>query len=256
MKNLSLIILVASLWTAFAVTSAGNAQEADEELRKEIERTLPEADAFARKLRDAIEAASREAEAAKAGGQMNVGRFEAAPGDQAAGNGQGFDIDRILAEQVPAFADARQAQINQIPPLLVMASLAMPDDSLRALMRDVNAVGGQVVLRGFLEGSVPATAARIAALIGDSENGSKDASGMIVDPRLFRIFSVGAVPAFVIPAGPLGICDEPGCTAPPPPHDRISGNITLRYALERIAGEGEHANERARAYLERLDAKQ
>lgn len=249
MRQLGTLIFFTGLSAAFAGPCPASPQDAEERLRKEIERALPEADAFARQLQEAIEAANREAEAAKAYGQLNVDQFESSASAPDGGPDEVDILDELLRKQVPAFAATRQTRLERGPPLLVLVSLAMPDASLKTLLKDVSAAGGQLVLRGFLEGSVAATAARIAELIGEGG----DARGFIVDPRLFRTFAVEAVPVFIVPAGPLVDCDAPGCTASAPPHDRISGNVTLRYALQRIAGEGEYAAHQARAYLERLE---
>ena len=61
----------------------------------------------------------------------------------------------------------------------------------------------------------------------------KDALG--VDPRLFRAFNVTRVPQIVAVSSDFDLCDGFHCTTQLPPHDRMMGNVTLRYALETFA---------------------
>lgn len=253
MKQKINFILILSFLATISTTAATYGyqdKEDQEKLRQAVEKALPDAKAFAEKLRAAIEAANSEASSVKNRADARVRDYEEQLVGTSLNNALGFDLDRLLNQNVPVFAEARDASFNQIPPLLVMVSLSMPDDSLKALIRDVGAVGGQVILRGFHEGSLKATAARLQTLvIKDS-----DKSGVGIDPRLFLVFDVKAVPTFIIPAGPLGECNTPGCVPAAPAHDRISGNITLRYALDTLRSGGEHAVSRSIAYLKRLEA--
>ncbi len=252
--NYLLILLVLAIGVSSAPASAE--QEGNESLKRAVEKALPEADAFARKLQAAIDAANGQAMMVKkqAGARIRhnanqLGLQE--PGSLPENSGD-FDLDRLLNQNIPAFAEGRNASLNNIPPLLVMVSLSMPDESLKALIQDVGAIGGQVILRGFYEGSLKATAARLQTLV----NKDSDRSGVGIDPRLFQIFNVKAVPTFIMPAGPIGECNTPGCVPVAPLHDRISGNITLRYALETLRSEGTQAKIRSATYLKRLEAVQ
>jgi conjugal transfer pilus assembly protein TrbC len=253
MKQKSNYLLILSvLAIALTVEPVSGEQAYNEKLRQAVEKALPEAEAFAQKLRAAIKAANAQAVTVKKQANAQVRRYEdqleVLGSDNSPSYSEDFDLDRLLNQNVPVFADARDASFSQIPPLLVMVSLSMPDESLKALIRDVGAVGGQVILRGFHEGSLKATAARLQTLvIKDS-----DKSGVGIDPRLFQTFNVKAVPTFIMPAGPIGECNTPGCIPAAPPHDRISGNVTLRYALETLRSDGVKAKSRSAQYLKRL----
>ena len=59
-----------------------------------------------------------------------------------------------------------------------------------------------------------------------------------IDPRLFRAFDVKTVPAFVVVSSDFDLCDGLDCRTRPPPHDRMSGNVTVRYVLESFATGG------------------
>jgi len=249
-SNFLLMLLVLAI--AVLVEPVFGEQAYNEKLKQAVEQALPDAEAFAQNLRAAIKAANAQAVTVKKQANAQVRRYEDQLGvqgpDNSPRNSDDFDLDRLLNQNVPVFAEARDASFNSIPPLLVMVSLSMPDDSLKALIHDVGAVGGQVILRGFHEGSLKATAARLATLvIRDS-----DKSGVGIDPRLFQTFDVKAVPTFIMPAGPIGECNTPGCIPAAPAHDRISGNITLRYALETLRSDGVKARTRSAQYLKRL----
>ncbi len=251
-------IFTVSLLLAFlSVGTASGDQErnGDETLAKEVEKSLPDAQAFAEKLRKAIEAANGGAETFRKQVDASLTRLNDHFGRQAfepSDTPPDFDLDRLLEKTVPAVAGAihPESGAGGLPPLMVMVGLSMPDDSLEALLRDVSAVGGQVVLRGFHDGSLPATAARLGSFVDNDNRG-----GVSIDPRLFETFNIKAVPVFIVPAGPLGDCNTPGCSPAAPPHDRISGNISLRYALETLSGNGDHKAIAAN-WLKRLDGGQ
>lgn len=112
--------------------------------------------------------------------------------------------------------------------VLVFASFGMPDASLRQVMQDAERYQAQVVFRGFLRNSVFETEASLKRVFGSPEA----ARGFAIDPTLFTRFEVQAVPVYVVLNGPVDVCETPGCAGDVlPPHDRISGNITLEAAL-------------------------
>ncbi len=131
--------------------------------------------------------------------------------------------------------------------LLIFTSLSVPAASWRQLAREAARTGAPLVLRGVGEGGLPATAREIGARLGGAE------AGVAIDPRLFRLFGVTRVPAVVVVPGGVPACRSRGCADdPPPPHDRVTGNIGLAAALEAVAEEGSVARDAARGHLERL----
>jgi conjugal transfer pilus assembly protein TrbC len=136
--------------------------------------------------------------------------------------------------------DYREARV------IVFASFAMPAPSLRKVMEDAERLQGQVVMRGFVENSVFKTEAALARVFGDLA----EAKSFAIDPTLFRRFDVSAVPVYVVLNGKLDSCKTPNCSEdPPPPHDRVSGNIELQAALELVARAGGEASATAEALL-------
>ncbi|WP_428102988.1 type-F conjugative transfer system pilin assembly protein TrbC [Candidatus Rariloculus sp.] len=177
----------------------------------------------------------------------------------------GESLDKILAEEHEALADWAQTVIEQalssgpeagpalVPggptpsalaqgfagnrantaEVLVFMSLSVPEPSWRQWSREAARIGAPMVLRGVAEGGLTATVNRIAA------RHAEDGAGAGIDPRLFRLFRIGSVPAVAVIPGGVRACTTPGCSSdPPPPHDLVTGNIGLDGALEAIATEG------------------
>ena len=133
------------------------------------------------------------------------------------------------------------------PEILLFTSLSVPAASWRQWAREAARIGAPLVMRGVAEGSLRATVKRIGDRLGGAE------AGVAIDPRLFRLFGVTRVPAVIVVPGGVPACRSPGCSDdPPPPHDRVTGNIGLAAALEAIAAEGSAGRDAARRHLASL----
>ena len=137
--------------------------------------------------------------------------------------------------------------------ILVFTSLSVPAASWRQWARDAARLGAAehagppLVLRGVARDGLRATVKRIGELLGGHD------AGVAIDPRLFRLFGVDRVPAVVVVPHGVPPCRSRGCADdPPPPHDRVTGNIGLAAALEAIADEGAVGRDLARRHLQRL----
>ena len=131
--------------------------------------------------------------------------------------------------------------------LLIFTSLSVPAASWRQWAREAARSGAPLVLRGVGAGGLPETAKRIGDRLGGAD------AGVAIDPRLFRLFGIERVPAVVVAPGGVPPCRSRGCADdPPPPHDRVAGNIGLAAALEAVVDEGAVGREVARRHLERL----
>ena len=132
------------------------------------------------------------------------------------------------------------------PDVIVFMSLSAPAAAWRRWSREAARIGAPLVLRGFGPGGLQATVKRIGPYLGRE-------GGAAIDPRLFRLFSVTAVPAVAVVPGGVPPCGSLGCAADPaPPHDRIAGNIGLEAALEAVAAEGGPGRDAARRHLASL----
>lgn len=168
------------------------------------------------------EATRNEAAAVARTGETTL-RLTAHPSNVTKGTGP-VDLDAMVAGAQEAQAGSRSG-----PMLVAFASLSMPQDSLRRLIGDVTAAGGVVVFRGFLAGNPARFALAMQQLVARDQ-----AASVLIDPRLFRAFAVDAVPTWVAVQSDYTPCDSLTCVSAVPAYDRISGNITTRYALEAI----------------------
>ncbi len=132
------------------------------------------------------------------------------------------------------------------PEVIVFMSLSAPAESWRQWSREAARIGAPLVLRGIGPGGLQAAVKRIGAHL-DRDGGAA------VDPRLFRLFDITAIPAVAVVPGGVPPCESRGCSADPaPPHDRITGNIGLGAALEAVAAEGGPGRAVARRHLAAL----
>lgn len=196
-------------------------------LRAEAKKQAGDAQLFADEVRRRGEAVRAEALQAREAAMRN--RMPLQLG--AKPSGAVLDFDQMVAS-ASRVANGSKAEAG--PRFIAFASMAMPVGSLRALIRDVGNAGGVVVFRGLPHNSAKAFMTSMAKLV---DKGQKT-SGIGIDPRLFRAFSITAVPTYIVTTSDIALCDGFHCTTPLPPHDRLAGNVTTAYALERFAGGG------------------
>ncbi|WP_186185081.1 type-F conjugative transfer system pilin assembly protein TrbC [Burkholderia gladioli] len=111
---------------------------------------------------------------------------------------------------------------------VAFASFSMPAASLVRLVKTMNQAGGTVVMRGFKDDSLKATAAEMQRL-------GIASGGIVVNPKAFTQYRVARVPAFVVTQGgdASNQVDSSGC-ALPSSYVSISGDVTPAYALRQI----------------------
>ena len=117
---------------------------------------------------------------------------------------------------------------SRYPQLLVFVSFSMPMATLKALAQDVNRVGGKLVLRGLVKGSLPAGSFS-ETLIKLQELQEK----LLIDPTLFEAYQVERIPTFVLREQPTESAEE-NIT-----YDVLRGNVSLGFALEQFAEKGD-----------------
>lgn len=133
------------------------------------------------------------------------------------------------------------------PEAVVFMSLTVPEPSWREWSEEAARIGAPMVLRGVNPKGFATTLHAIR------ERQADDGAGVGIDPRLFRLFRIGHVPAVAVVPGGVPPCTSQGCSADaPPPHDLVTGNIGLDAALEAIAREGGPGRDAAQALLARL----
>ncbi|MEM6409970.1 MAG: type-F conjugative transfer system pilin assembly protein TrbC [Pseudomonadota bacterium] len=144
--------------------------------------------------------------------------------DIAGGDGP-FDFDEMVSG-----AKAGMASPKGAPLFIAFASLSMPEEALSQMIDDTTKAGGVVVFRGFSADNPQDFITGIRNVVDQA-----GASNVAIDPRLFRSFQVDRVPTYVALSSNFEPCDQLDCVTPPPPHDRIAGNVSVAYVLETFA---------------------
>ena len=128
---------------------------------------------------------------------------------------------------------------SQNSDIYIFVSFSLGEKALLNLAEDAKRFGATLVLRGFKEGSYVKTAQALQKII------LKTGQGVSIDPELFSLFDIQAVPTFIL-AKPFPI--QATDRIQTPLHDRLQGHVSLNYALERFAQKGTLQNE-AKALL-------
>ncbi len=253
MKNfISFTLLFAATCTAgFAAAQSVNRDTLDiDDVRASSTKFAEEAEALAENVRLRSEAIRDEARQTQDQARANherytqtVERKHSASKDNK--KDEVFDFDRMIADH----AKMAEANLGGAPRFIAFASLSMPPRSLKTLVRDTAAAGGVTVLRGFPGGSAKQLTKMLAAM-GQS---GEQLSALGIDPRLYRAFDIKAAPSFVMASSDFMLCDGFDCTGAVPPHDRMSGNVSVQYALETFAGGAGPGSRLAALHLERLN---
>jgi conjugal transfer pilus assembly protein TrbC len=105
--------------------------------------------------------------------------------------------------------------------LYIFTSLSMPKPLLIRLAMDAKTYRATLVLRGLKHNSYQETALYVQDLIQETS------VGFIIDPTLFKKYAVNRVPDFVL--------STPSSAS----YDKVSGNVSLRFALETMAQKGD-----------------
>lgn len=108
-----------------------------------------------------------------------------------------------------------QIQSDLDPSLYIFVSFSMPREALLSLSKEVEKLGGVMVLRGLPENSFKQLAVSLHRLRKQGLS-----STVQVDPRLFSKYGITNVPAFVVK-------QDGG-------FDKLAGNVSLAFALEKI----------------------
>jgi len=129
--------------------------------------------------------------------------------------------------------------------LMIFASFTLPPASLKRIVAQANRVGATVVLRGFKDNSVKATALAIQAL-GEAH------ANVVINPNAYTQYRVDAVPLVLLAtADAMDRTDAEGC-ALPASYASVTGDVSLDYALDEIARRDPRFEPLAKRYLRQL----
>lgn len=167
------------------------------------------------------------------------------------GAGQGATGPIDFDELITGASEVMKGGQGGAPMFMVFASTSMPPESLKPLIKHTAAAGGVVVFRGFPNNSAKAFMKKIREVVGEDQHAAR----ITIDPRLFRAFNVQRVPTFVVAGTDFEPCDSLDCITPEPPSDKLSGNVTVRYALEQFRSGRGSGSRVASVALRNLDGK-
>jgi type-F conjugative transfer system pilin assembly protein TrbC len=109
-------------------------------------------------------------------------------------------------------------------------SFSMPEESIKAAFADGEKIELVVVLRGLPEsasgGSAKASLLRLKQLVGERK------VEVVIDPLLFKLYNITAVPTIVYAEGINPSCEH---CEPAPRHWKAVGDVPLEAALENLA---------------------
>lgn len=148
--------------------------------------------------------------------------------------GMNFDFiarerdDRYMAQALAAGKNIDSSPGNAIP--LIMVSFSMPESQIKALIDEAWRVGGNVVVRGLIDGDFNKTIIKLRSM------SQEKSGGVVIDPAAFKRFKVTTVPTFVLPLENSPVCTDEVCEAPL--HVKASGSATLQYFLELVERTG------------------
>ena len=132
---------------------------------------------------------------------------------------------------------------------LIFGSFTMGEKSIERLIESANRYGGVVVLRGLKEGDFKETA-RFLLKITEKSKANKFANnkadvdqaiGMTIDPTLFEEYGITRVPTYILAKSCISTLNS--CNTQ---YDKLTGNVSPRYALSKIVDSGELKEEARR----------
>ena len=233
---LSLVLPLALLLVAFLpgqgnsfAADSGNAIPGDEEIAR-----------AQAKVRDAIRAVPESTVAREQFGQAmpNTERLPQ-PGAKAP------DIESI-ARKFQSIKNSSPTAGTGQPDLLIFVSFSMPREALIRTIEQAERAGGALVFRGLKGDSMKRMGEEVRALIGERN------VSVAIHPPAVQQFSIRQVPAVVIANAKAGSVMEDGCSKPET-FAKVTGDVTLNFALDYIERKSPEWASVARAYRNRLE---
>lgn len=143
--------------------------------------------------------------------------------------------------EMPGFDEDLKAEaLKPRPRLQIFVSSSMPISLLKSYAREAIRYNGVLVFRGLPEGSFY----RLAKLVSDISGNNAEGIAMQIDDEAFKAFNVKVVPTIVLSKTASIFSEQVQGGA----FDKIGGNVTIKYALEVFAKEGD-LKENARELL-------
>ena len=158
------------------------------------------------------------------------------------------DIDAILNKSIPNWKNfntnnKQQSQgvtnndnqeSGSIP--LVFISFSMPEALIEDYIQEARIYGGVLVLRGLIHNSLKQTVAKLKEIEGS--DGKKSNISITIHPHLFKLYNITQVPTIVVSKDNLACILKYDDCSTLYEYDKISGSITIGYALEEFEKNG------------------
>jgi type-F conjugative transfer system pilin assembly protein TrbC len=139
--------------------------------------------------------------------------------------------------------EKQEKESNEV---MVFVSTSMPKGSLEKAGRDSRITASMVVMRGASKGVGPGKwIASVEAMKPLTDNGGE----VFLHPDLFVRYGITKVPAVVVAPEAQAGCDEDACRE----FAVVYGDVSLAYALERLADRKDTIGSIARARLQKLN---
>ena len=207
---------------------------------------VPAQESHEKAAREMVEGVLRKTEKSPAGDLSAWSRSVIKRALERAGKNAAETPDPLPAEGQAGHQASSFLARSHGPEVIVFMSLSAPAASRREWSLEAARAGVPLVLRGLGSQGLKATVKRIGAYLAEG-------AGAAIDPRLFRLFGITAIPAVAVVPGGVPPCVSRGCAEDAaPPHDRVMGNIGLEAALSIIAAEGGPGRATARRHLVKL----
>ena len=126
---------------------------------------------------------------------------------------------RQFKQELQSVAKTQYSRVYKSPDfkqaIIIFVSFSMPNASIKGWMNQAQKIGAAVCIRGLVNNSFKDTAKVISALVQDQSG------GLLIEPNLFKQYSITQVPAVVVASG-----DD---------FSVIYGDVLLDCALEKIS---------------------
>lgn len=155
-------------------------------------------------------------------------------------------VETLRASTLPAQKPLQDSQNptgitrNTTAELTLFVSFSLGEKALLNLAHEAKLYGATLVLLGFKDNSYAQTVKALQKIIQET------GQGFIIDPELFSLFSISSVPTYVL-SHPFQFQTLESKTleshaserTQTPIHDRLQGHVSVHYALEAFAKEGD-----------------
>lgn len=158
------------------------------------------------------------------------------------------DIDALLNKSIPNWKSLNTnnkqesqgvtnndtKEIGSIP--LVFISFSMPEELIDDYIKEARIYGGVLVLRGLINNSLKQTVTKLKEIEGN--DGKKSNIAITIHPHLFKLYNITQVPTIVVSKDNLACILKYDDCSTLYEYDKISGSITIGYALEEFEKNG------------------